>query len=272
MTGLKVVVARNFISITIGVVGIQVLRQSAVVATSPRDRHTPLLVSVRNLEVGAWNPHLTEDGAGLSRAHSNLFHEVEEGRYQIFIEVKVVMVHSCGHQEAARTATGVVELFGMLAVYQGVLHSVDQESGAFDVSDLVDVLEPVLNEILKNRTSLVLSHSSYTLESRHQEHGTRVPLASDMSGRSTAHAAAEDDDVLFGYSEHLVYVVVDVNSIVEDVLFVGFEDLVVPLLVHEVTLMLIVRALTYLLALTVTVVTILIGRHRSFKLRPEALF
>ena len=50
-----------------------------------------------------------------------------------------------------------------------VFDPVHEEAGACDLAYLFDIFEAVLNEILKEATSLILRNSSNTLKATHQK-------------------------------------------------------------------------------------------------------
>ena len=119
-----------------------------MVATGPRDWDALLLVSVRDPKVRGRYFHLAKSFSRLSGTHTTLFHEMEERRDQILIKVKVIVIHPSGHKQTTRPTTIVMQVFGMLTVYQGILHSMHQKSGAFDILNFVDVLESILDQVL----------------------------------------------------------------------------------------------------------------------------
>jgi len=107
--------------------------------------------------------------------------------------------------------------------YQLVLHPVHEERRALNFFDLLDVLEAILDQVLQVATGLVLSHGPDAFEARHEQQAPRVSLARDMSSWPTADRSPEENDVLLFDANDFVEVVVEVEGIVEDVVFVRFE-------------------------------------------------
>lgn len=161
---------------------------------------------------------------------------MEERSDQVLTKVKVVVVHARRHDQTAGAAACIVQVLRVLTADERVLHAVHYEGGRAHFLDRLDVSEAVLYQILEQAASLVLCNSPDGLERRHEKKSSGLPQACQVRRRTTAHAATKHDDVLLVHSKHLIDVVINVHSVVQDVLLVRFEDVLAPRLIYFGTL------------------------------------
>lgn len=118
------------------------------VAASPVHLDAFLKIGSRYLKVPIRNGHLRKGRLRLPRAHAHLLQKVIKRSYQILTKVKVIVIHPRRQYQAARTIAAVMQLLRVLVRYQVVLHAVHQEGRRGHLLDPIDILEPVLNQIL----------------------------------------------------------------------------------------------------------------------------
>lgn len=165
------------------------------VAAAPIHLDTLLQVSLGDSEILVRDSHLGERVFRLARTHSHLLQEVIEWRYQVLAEIEVIVIHSRGQNETAGAGAVVVQFLRVLVGYQVVLHSMDHKRRRCHLLDLINVLEPILNQVLQQAARLVLRNGADRLEGRHQEEAAGLSQGGYVAGGATSHAATEYDDV-----------------------------------------------------------------------------
>jgi hypothetical protein len=110
----------------------------------------------------------------------------------------------------------------------------DQKSGARNFFDFLDILEPILYEVLEEAARLILSNCSDALKAAHEQETSRLPLACNMRSWSTAHAPSENNNIFFFNADDLVYVIINIERIVQDIVLVGLKNIFSVWLVYFV--------------------------------------
>ena len=106
--------------------------------------------------------------------------------------------------------------------------------GRPDLAHFFQVVESVSHEILQIIAHLIFDYIANWRESRHQEQRARLSQARYVYRRPTADASPENDYVFLFDADYFVDVIVNIERVLEDVVFVGLERARAHLLVDAV--------------------------------------
>ena len=170
------------------------LRSHAI--TTPANRRGKWLVCFWDDKILLRYIHLCMCSEWFLRIYFALFHEVKERRYEVFTEIKIIMVHVRWHNQGTWSSTLLMQFFWVLKRNQVIFHSVHKKGRTSYFWNFLNIIEPILYEVFQYTTRLVFCNASDWFERAHHKQTTRVSFAGHMCCWTTSHASPKNDHVL----------------------------------------------------------------------------